>query len=147
SPDGTHLGYAARRGTAWRIVIDGQEHPGGRWVEAPVWSPDGTRTGYLVRRGDKAIAVVDGHDHSFDIVLEGTLVFSQDGRAWSVVAGDLAREELYFAIDGVRRVPLAAAELYSAAASLSLEHPLLDPATPNLLGRWSAAEADRARPE
>jgi hypothetical protein len=145
SPDGHHVGYAARRGADWRVVIDGGEHPGGRWAEAPVWSPDGTRTGYLTRRGAQAVAVVDGRDYRFDIALDGTLAFSRDGRTWSIIAGDLARQELYFAIDGTRRVPLPAGELYSAAAALSLVHPVLDPRTPNVLGLWSAAEADRAR--
>ena len=169
SADGAHLGYAARRGAAWRVVIDGREHDGGRWAESPVWSPDGARWGYLARRGDKAIAVVDGREFAFDIALDGTLAFSRDGRAWSIVAGDLARKELFFAIhgaiqgaihgasqgashgashgaiDGTRRVPLPTIELVSAAAQLSLDHPLLDPATPNVLGLWSAAEADRAR--
>ncbi|MGH9889607.1 MAG: hypothetical protein ACREBE_29010, partial [bacterium] len=145
SSDGRHVGYAARRGAAWSVVIDGREHDGGHWAEAPVWSPDGARTGYLARRGDHAVAVVDGRDYRFDVALDGTLAFSRDGRTWSIVAGDLARQELYFAIDGTRRVPLPADELYSAAAALSLAHPLLDPATPNVLGLWSAAEADRAR--
>jgi hypothetical protein len=147
SPDGNHVGYAARRGAAWCVVIDGREHDAGRWAEAPIWSRDGTRTGYLTRRGGQAVAVVDGRDYRFDIALDGTLAFSRDSRSWSIVAGDLARQELYFAIDGIRRVPLPAGELYSAAAALTLAHPPLDPATPNVLGLWSAAEADRARAE
>jgi hypothetical protein len=147
SADGAHLGYAARRGAAWRVVLDGREHNGGRWAESPVWSADGARWGYLARRGDRAVAVVDGRDFAFDIALDGTLAFSRDGGAWSIIAGDLARQELYFAIDGTRRVPLPTVELISAAASLSLDHAILDPATPNVLGLWSAAEADRARAE
>jgi hypothetical protein len=161
SPDGSRLGYAARRGAAWRVVIDGREHDGGHWAESPVWSLDGARWGYLARRGDKAVAVVDGRAFAFDIALDGTLAFSRDGRAWSIVAGDLARQELFFAIhgaihgavdgaldgtlDGTRRVPLPTVELTSAAAALSLDRPLLDPTAPNVLGLWSAAEADRAR--
>jgi len=149
SADGAHLGYAARRGAAWRVVIDGREHDGGRWAESPVWSTDGARWGYLARRGDRAVAVVDGRDFAFDLALDGTLAFSRDGGAWSIIAGDLARRELFFeihgAIDGTRRVPLPTIELVSAAASLSVDHPILDPATPNVLGLWSAAEADRAR--
>lgn len=144
SRDGAHLGYAARRGATWCVVIDGREHDGGWAAEAPVFSPDGTRAGYLTRRGDRAVAVVDDRPHTFDTAIEGTLAFSSDGRTWSILAGDLAREELYFAIDGVHRVPLPAGELYSAAAALSLDHPLLDPTTPNVLGLWSAAEAERA---
>jgi hypothetical protein len=144
SSDGAHLGYAARRGAAWLVVLDGVEHDAGRWAEAPVWSADGRRAGYLSRRGDKAIAVVDDRAYTFDTVLEGTLAFSRDGRAWAVIAGDLAREELFFAVDGVHRVSLDTAELYSAAAALSRVYSLLEPA-PNVLAAWSAAEADRAR--
>ena len=104
SRDGAHLGYAARLGSAWRVVIDGREHDGGRSADAPVFSPDGTRTGYLFRRGDRAIAVVDDRPYTFDAAVDGTLAFSSDGRAWSILAADLAREELYFALDGVRKV-------------------------------------------
>jgi hypothetical protein len=121
SRDG-RLAYAARRGASWVVVVDGRELPGGAADGAgdPVFSPDGRRLAYLVRRGRASIAVVDGREHRFDLTLEGSLAFSADGRRWAVIAGELARERMFFAIGaergGLRQVPLPAFEVYSAAA-------------------------------
>jgi hypothetical protein len=142
SSDTRHVGYAARRGAQWRVVIDGREHDGGRWAEAPVWSPDGTRAGYLARRGDHAVAVIDGRDYRFDIALDGTLAFSRDGRHWAVIGGDLAREQLFFVVDGTRRVPLAPVEIYSAGERAAIDPTCGDDGS--VLRAWAAAEADRS---
>jgi WD40-like Beta Propeller Repeat len=143
SADGHRLGYAARRGDVWFVVVDGRERPGGSRVTAPVFSPDGRRVAYLAHRGSAWVAVVDGRDHRYDLVLEDTLAFSRDSRSWSVIAGDLASERLFFVVDGTRRVPLALRELYSAAARMSPGGPASDPPA-NVLRAWSEAEADRA---
>lgn len=143
SADGRRLGHAARRGDVWLMVVDGRELPGGSRVTGPVFSPDGRRVAYMARRGAGWLAVVDGHEHRFDLVLEDTLAFSRDSRSWSVIAGDLARERLFFAVDGARRVPLALRELYSAAARESPAGPASEPSG-NVLRAWSEAEADRA---
>ncbi len=152
SRDG-RLAYAARRGAGWVVVADGRELPGGAADGAgdPVFSPDGRRLAYLVRRGRTWIAVVDGREHRFDLALEGSLAFSADGRRWAVIAGELARERLFFAIggerDGLRRVPLPAFEVYSAAARHrppSVLDPDAGPSSGELLRAWSRAEADRA---
>jgi hypothetical protein len=143
SADGRRLGHAARRGDVWLAVVDGRELPGGSRVTAPVFSPDGRRVAYLARRGSAWFVVVDGRDHRFDLVLEDTLAFSRDSRSWSVIAGDLARKRLFFAVDGARRVPLALRELYSAAARESPGGPASDPPS-NVLRAWSEAEANRA---
>ena len=64
-------------------------------------------------------------------------------QAWAVIAGDVAREQLFFAIDGEQRVPLSMLELYSAAAMHSLSDSLFSDHD-DTLRVWSAAEADRA---
>lgn len=143
SAGGRRLGYAARRGDTWLMVVDGRERPGGARVTGPVFSPDGRRVAYLAHRGAAWLAVVDGRDYRFDLVLEDTLTFSRDSRSWSVIAGELASERLFFAVDGARRVPLALRELYSAAARALPGGPASEPPA-NVLRAWSEAEADRA---
>jgi hypothetical protein len=140
---GDHIGYAGRRAGRWSVIVDGQERGAGTWASKPVFSADGARVGFLVQRDRRIAAIVDGTPHWFDTVLDGSFAFSRNGRRWAVIAGDFAREQLFFAIDGEHRVPLSSHELYSAAAMRSLSDSLLgDP--DDTLRAWSAAEAERA---
>jgi hypothetical protein len=151
SADGRRLAYPARRGPSWLAVVDGRELAGGARVSGLAWSGDGRRLAYLTRRGRDWFAVVDGRSFRFDLVIEDSFAFSRDGASWSVIAGDLAAERLFFAVNGRRRVPLAAREVYSAAAHLARGGATLDglsdDAAPELLRSWSRAEADRAARE
>jgi hypothetical protein len=140
---GDRVGYAGRRAARWSVVVDGQERGAGTWASGPVFSADGARVGFLVQRDRRMAAIVDGTPHWFDLVLDGSFAFSRDGGQWAVVAGDVAREQLFFAIDGEHRVPLSTHELYSAAAMHSLNDSLFGDHD-DTLRAWSAAEADRA---
>lgn len=142
SADGARLGYAARDGDRWQVVVDGAAHDGGDWASAPVFSADGRRFGFVSRRGAQLAAVVDGVAHAYDLVMDDSLAFSRDGAHWAVVAGDMRRERLYFVVDGDQEVPLALRELYSAAAQLSLRPDI--GGSGELLRAWSAAEAEKA---
>lgn len=154
SHDG-RLAYAARDREGWVLVVDGREVSGAAAdaVGDPVFSPDGHRLAYLMRRGHSSILIADGREHRFDLALEGSLAFSADGRRWAVIAGELSSEQLFFAIEnpgrGVRRIPLPAIEVYSAAVRRSPVSPLdlgmsRDTGNRDLLQTWSRAEADRA---
>jgi len=135
---GAQLAFAARRGAAWYVVVDGRARPAGSYAGDPVFSPDGGRLAYVARRDGRWLAVVDGRGFAFDLVFDGSLAFSRDGRHWAVIGGDLASDRLFFAVDGSRRVPLAPAEIYSAG----------ERAAPGdggaVLRAWAAAEADRS---
>ncbi len=126
------VSYAARRGTEWQLVVGDRPIATAPWISDPVFSGDGSRLGYLAKRGASWVAVVDESAFAFEMVIDGTLAFSRDGRRWGVVAGDVGREQLFIAVDGHRRVPLAMTELYSTAGQAD-----------DLLRRWSAAEADK----
>lgn len=133
---GGRVAYAARTGARWQIVVDGAARDAGAFAGDPVFSPDARRLAYVARAGRRWVAVVDDHAFPFDVVVEGTLAFSRDGRRWAVIGGDLAREQLFFAVDGTRRVPLASAELYSAGERATAPDG-------ELLRAWAAAEADK----
>jgi hypothetical protein len=128
------LAYTARRDTKWLVVVDGSEQDGGDRVGPPTFSLDGERVGFIATRGKASYAIVDGAAHRFDLVFEDSITFSSDGAHWAVIAGDVAREQLFIAIDGDRqRVVLSAREIYSAATAHD----------PEVLRAWIAAELAR----
>ena len=110
-----------------------RELPGGDEVGDLVYSPDGRRFGYSARHDGKTVVVVDGQERTFDVILGDTLAFATDSTRWSVIAGDLTRERLFFAVDGETRIPLPPDEIYFAASR----------AAPDLLRLWSQSEANR----
>jgi hypothetical protein len=134
------VAFAARRGATWYLVDDGRLHVAGTYAGDPVFSADGTRLAYVAREGRRWVAIVDGRAFRFDVIVDDTLAFSRDGRRWAVIGGDLAREQMFFAVDGTRRVPLAAEELYSAVQR-NVATAAADPGA--VLRAWAAAEADK----
>lgn len=138
---GGQLAFAARRGATWSIVVDAVAHPVGTYAGDPVFSPDGTRLAYVARQGGRWLAIVDDRASAFDLLIDGSLAFSRDSRHWAVIGGDLAHEQLFFAVDGSRRVPLAPAEIYSAGERAPLHAAPGDDGA--VLRAWAAAEADK----
>jgi hypothetical protein len=103
-----------------------------------VWSSN-DRLAFVTRRDRRTHVIVDGRDFAFDLAFEDSLAFSSDGRHWAIVAGELAREQLFFAVDGTRRQPLAQRGIYSAAA----REPMLS-SQGDLLRTWARKQAERA---
>jgi hypothetical protein len=135
SADG-RVAYRARRGASQLVVVDQRELPGGQTVGAPVFSADGRRLAYAVRRARRWFVHADGREHELDLVLPDSLVFSDDGKRWAVIAGDLRREELFIVVEGNRRIPLPSREIYSLVASQDRD------ATATIRS-WVRAEANR----
>jgi hypothetical protein len=138
---GGRVAFAARLAGTWYIVVDARARPVGSYAGDPVFSADGTRLAYVARRDHRWLAVVDERAFAFDLLIDGTLAFSRDGRHWAVIGGDLARERLFFAVDGTRRVPLAPVEIYSAGERAAIHAVPGDDGA--VLRAWAAAEADR----
>ena len=143
---GDRVAYAARRDRDWFVVIDGTETRIGSFASAPVFSHDGKHVGFTGRDAHGRFAMIDSRRVRFDLVVDDTFAFARDGRAWSVIAGDLEREQMFFATDripgiSIERVPLATKELYSAAAKRDSLGLLASP--DDTLVRWSEAEATR----
>lgn len=138
---GGHVAFAARLAGTWYMVVDARARPVGSYAGDPVFSADGTRLAYVARRDHHWLAVVDDRAFAFDLLIDGTLAFSHDGRHWAVIGGDLARERLFVAVDGTRRVPLAPAEIYSAGERAVIHAAPGDDGA--VLRAWAAAEADK----
>ena len=103
SPDGTRVAYAARRGAAWRMVLDGREIGPECAAVSPTgatFSRDGRRLAYGAWIKDRWYAIVDGRP----AVKEGhpsigAFAFSPDGRRFAYVAG--AGDQRALVTDGV----------------------------------------------
>jgi hypothetical protein len=57
--EGKGVAFAARKGSAWVVVVNGVEGPEFDGVESLALSPDGTHAAYAGRRGDKATLMLD----------------------------------------------------------------------------------------
>jgi hypothetical protein len=57
-PDGRSHAYAARRGGAWRVVVNGHEGPPLDRVVTPIFTPDGARVIYRARKDGRRFVVV-----------------------------------------------------------------------------------------
>lgn len=60
APGGRSVGYRARRGKTWFVVVGTTCSPGYGEVEPPAFSSDGRRSGFIGRTGDISEVVVDG---------------------------------------------------------------------------------------
>jgi hypothetical protein len=142
SADGARTALVGKRGPFFVVSIDGVQRSERGWVDKPVFSADGKRVAYLTRRGRRSAVVVDGHASSFDLVLEGSIAFSRDSRHWACVAGDGARKELFFAVDGRRTGALDFREI-TFAATRETERLMNGGLPRNVFAIWAAAEAER----
>ena len=84
SPDSSRLGFAARNGKEWRLIIDDvvtanvQLDPVYDKVSTPVFSPDGKKVAYIGESASGQCVVLNGKaDTNFDMVM-GNIEFSQD---------------------------------------------------------------------
>jgi hypothetical protein len=138
---GGRVAFAARVAGTWYIVVDARARPVGAYAGDPVFSADGVRLAYVARRDHRWLAVVDERAFAFDLLIDGTLAFSRDGRRWAVIGGDLARERLFFAVDGTHRIPLSPVEIYAAGERAAIHAAPGDDGA--VLRAWAAAEADK----
>jgi hypothetical protein len=101
SPDG-RLTYAARRGSQWFAVLDGQEGPPYDAIGTLVFSAQGGRLAYTARRGKRAVLVSDGREvgeyDSLDVP-----TFSRDGTRLAVRAK--RGKDAFVVVDGRESPP------------------------------------------
>ena len=119
----------------------GKESRAYDWVGMLVYSPDGARLGYLARRGEQGLVVHTPSRTALDGALDGSLVFSRDGRHWACLLSPRGVRRLYIVIDGVPRIPFDLDELTAAVARLPWGERLMADHT-DLIRRWVAAELE-----
>lgn len=78
SGDGSSLGFMARRGAEWFVVVNGKEHGPFKGCAGLAFSHEGSRVAYLATRGDGWFMVVDGVEQPHASVK--ALSFSPDGK-------------------------------------------------------------------
>jgi hypothetical protein len=137
SADGRHWGYIARSAARSHVVVDGRVR---YRVPTPTatalaFSPDATKVAFVYRHRRGPVVVVGRDAFAFDVLVEGSLRFDRSGRHWALLAGELARRELFVVVDGRARVPFDATELFGGGLGAG------DVA--ELLGRWVLAELER----
>jgi Tol biopolymer transport system component len=97
SPDGKRIGYRAKQGNRWFIMVNDQRGPEFDRVSSPVFSPDGRQVAYWARQDKKEFIVLDDKPGPvFDGA--GFPVFGPDngkvayrarqGRQWFVMRSD-----------------------------------------------------------
>jgi hypothetical protein len=97
SPDTRSVGYAARKGEDWFVVVDGKPGPSFDYVQAPEFSPDGKSFAYKANLGGRPSAagaeggrflVVSGGRKSKDYDEIRALQFTPDGRTCFIATRD-----------------------------------------------------------
>jgi dipeptidyl aminopeptidase/acylaminoacyl peptidase len=98
---GGRWGYLGHDSAGTAIVLDGRTTAREPWASNLVASADGARLAWLARRGDTSVVVDEHGTHPFDMLLDGSLQFLPDGRAWACLAGDRKRHRLFLVVEGV----------------------------------------------
>jgi Tol biopolymer transport system component len=99
SPDGKRIVYGSRKGSDWRLVVDGKEGKAyRRIVSPPAFSPDGLKLACLFEdRDGKVVLEIDGREVARAQALTMP-TFSKDGKRMGYVAVD--GEQWRVVIDG-----------------------------------------------
>jgi len=104
SPKGSHYGYVAWGKDHARVIVDSEKGPEFFWAGDLVFSPNGKRFAYLVREGGRMTVILNQTQRfSFDVVMEGTLMFSSDSRHWACLAGSVNTGLLHLYLDGMKQ--------------------------------------------
>lgn len=102
SADGSHVFYAAKRGSKWMAVIDGEVGPEYDLIAGPFMSPDQQRICYEGKAGKAWRVVIDGEPvEGYDETRE--LAFSPDGERMAFCAR--RGKEEFVVVDGQELEP------------------------------------------
>ena len=106
APGGHHFAYLAVDRGAWRLWIDGAEQPPIDQAHS-LGIDDQGRVALVHRQWTQERIASPAGAARFDVVLERSLVLSDDGRHFACLAGDRRGERFFIAVDGEARYPLA----------------------------------------
>lgn len=134
---GPAWGFVAHDSAGSVVVVNGTVVAREPWAGSLALTARGARFAYLARRGGRGVVVTDsGLAGSYGVVVDGTLVWLDDGHTWAVLAGERDPRRLYLVLSGsARRKPFD----WQVSASAA-DHP--DPAF--VLRAWIRAQGERA---
>lgn len=100
---GTRWGYVGHDSTTSLVTIEGVGQSAETWATNLVLSGKGDRYAYLAQRANLTYVVHDEGERGFDLVVPRTLLFLGPEGRWACLAGDVDREELFVAVEGIER--------------------------------------------
>ncbi len=92
--------YIQGEGEMCRWVRNGVPGTDWTWIGQGVFSP-GCRFGYIARGKDGMRVLIDGKEFPVDLAVDGSLVFSDDGKHWACLAGDSKIKKLFVIVDSL----------------------------------------------
>jgi hypothetical protein len=115
APDGPSFVYAGydERG-AWVVTQGGERGPFAAVQDLQI-SKDGSAVAFVARSGGQLRVVHREREIRLDLVLDDTLVLSDDGQHWAVLTGERRSRRFFFCIDGERAGSVEAAEIFGEA--------------------------------
>lgn len=129
SANGEHLAYGVKTSDHWRIVSDGVEVEGYRFLGDLAMSPDGLRLAWIAAEPKAAFVVVDGvAGRACGAILQGTVVFSPNSKEVAYGAHDAKGQfVIRDGVEGARYYGVPGRPVYSPN-SQRLLHPAGDSA-------------------
>nr|NIQ57649.1 hypothetical protein [Gemmatimonadota bacterium]NIR39667.1 hypothetical protein [Actinomycetota bacterium]NIU77816.1 hypothetical protein [Gammaproteobacteria bacterium]NIY11297.1 hypothetical protein [Gemmatimonadota bacterium] len=140
SADGRRWGYIGRTEGGFVVMLDGHVHSEHARAGDLTFSPDGERHAFLARRGDTTFVVHDRGREAFDVVVDGTLQFTDRG-CWTALVGEWPERTLSVVVEDHRRKrPFDWWDFSGELAGMPVGPGATD-AAEDALGSWVAAEA------
>ncbi|MBK9263429.1 MAG: hypothetical protein IPM54_26945 [Polyangiaceae bacterium] len=134
SGDGLHVGHVGRVGAEGFVSVDGKVV----WsrtgpVTALTFDTQGKRIAFMYRDAKGPVIAVDKARHHYDVVIDGSLRFSRDGRHWAALVGSLSKRKLTMIMDGEKQLPFDSEELFGGGLYKNSRE---------AIGTWVAAELE-----
>jgi hypothetical protein len=116
SEDGRRLAWIGRTRTESEVVVDGRT----KWrgpAEATALQFDrrGKRVVWVYGGKSESVVAVDRMRFRYDLVVEDSVCFSDDGEHWAALVGSRSQRRLFIVVDGRRTIPFDTAEFFGGA--------------------------------
>jgi hypothetical protein len=118
APEGSRYAYSAEDASGAFVIVDGQRSEGFAAVLDLVLSADGRHLAFVARRDGRTLVVHDGSETAVKLVIDATLVLSEDGEHWAALSGDPTTRRFFVLLDGKEGSPIAADEVFGDGRSL-----------------------------
>jgi hypothetical protein len=102
SPEGARSGWIARNADGQCLVfVNGLQAGKNQWSGNLELADTGMEYAFLAKNEAGWMVKTGWGDTPFDLVIDGSLVLSPNGKHWGCLAGDMAERTLFLAVDGV----------------------------------------------